>query len=81
MITHDMHLMLEYTPRTLVIGEGQLLADTSAVEVLANPKLVDKANLTTTSLYRLAEKVGIADSQDFVSTFIRYDKEVRRSWQ
>lgn len=81
MITHDMHLMLEYTPRTLVIGEGQLLADTSAVEVLANPELVDKANLTTTSLYRLAEKVGIADSQDFVSTFIRYDKEVRRSWQ
>ena len=81
MITHDMHLMLEYTPRTLVIGEGGLLADQSAVAVLASDKLVEKANLTTTSLYQLAKKVGIEDAEDFVSTFIRYDKEVRRKWQ
>ena len=81
MITHDMHLMLEYTPRTLVIGEGGLLADQSAVAVLASDELVEKANLTTTSLYQLAKKVGIEDAEDFVSTFIRYDKEVRRKWQ
>lgn len=81
MITHDMHLMLEYTPRTLVIGEGGLLADQSAVTVLASESLVEKANLAITSLYQLAEKVGIADTEDFVSTFIRYDKEVRRKWQ
>ncbi|MDE1549273.1 ABC transporter ATP-binding protein [Jeotgalibaca caeni] len=81
MITHDMHLMLEYTPLTLVIGEGRLLADTSAVEVLATPELVKKANLTTTSLYLLAQKAGIRDAQDFVSTFIQYEKEVRRRWQ
>lgn len=81
MITHDMHLMLEYTPRTLVIGEGKLLADKSAVEVLDSPGLIEKANLKTTSLYQLAEMANIEDAQDFVSTFIRYDKEVRRSWQ
>ena len=81
MITHDMHLMLEYTPRTLVIGEGKLLADKSAVEVLDSPELIEKANLKTTSLYQLAEMANIEDAQDFVSTFIRYDKEVRRSWQ
>lgn len=81
MITHDMHLMMEYTPRTLVIGEGGLLADQSAVAVLASKTLVEKANLATTSLYQLAEKVGIADAEDFVSTFIRYDKEVRQKWQ
>jgi energy-coupling factor transport system ATP-binding protein len=76
-----MHLMLEYTPRTLVIGEGKLLADKSAVEVLDSPELIEKANLKTTSLYQLAEMANIEDAQDFVSTFIRYDKEVRRSWQ
>ena len=27
MITHDMHLMLEYTPRALVFCDGQLIAD------------------------------------------------------
>ena len=27
MITHDMHLMLEYTPRALVFSDGQLIAD------------------------------------------------------
>ena len=81
MITHDMHLMLEYTPRTFVIGEGKLLADKSAVEVLDSPELIEKANLKTTSLYQLAEMANIEDAQDFVSTFIRYDKEVRRSWQ
>lgn len=81
MITHDMHLMLEYTPRTLVIGEGKLLADKSAVEVLDSPELIEKSNLKTTSLYQLAEMAAIEDAQDFVSTFIRYDKEVSRSWQ
>ncbi|MGP6138997.1 MULTISPECIES: ABC transporter ATP-binding protein [unclassified Jeotgalibaca] len=81
MITHDMHLMLEYTQRTLVIGEGGLLADQSAVSVLASEPLVEKANLAITSLYQLAEKVGIEEAEDFVSTFIRYDKEVRRKWQ
>lgn len=30
MITHDMHLMLEYTPRALVFADGQLIADESA---------------------------------------------------
>lgn len=81
MITHDMHLMLEYTPRTLVIGDGQLLADASAVEVLADPSLTSQANLFKTSLYTLAEKAGIVNQQDFVSKFIHYDKEVRKTWQ
>ncbi|SDQ44355.1 ABC transporter ATP-binding protein [Carnobacterium viridans] len=81
MITHDMHLMLEYTSRTLVIGEGKLLADASAIEVLANESLIAQANLTKTSLYQLAEKMSIADPQDFVSKFIHYDKGVRKTWQ
>ncbi len=30
MITHDMHLMLEYTPRALVFADGRLIADDRA---------------------------------------------------
>ena len=81
MITHDMHLMLEYTSRTLVIGNGQLLADAPPVEVLADLSLIAQANLTQTSLYALAEKAGIPNQQDFVSMFIHYDKGVRKIWQ
>ena len=33
MITHDMHLMLEYTDRVLVIADGRLLADKRPSEV------------------------------------------------
>jgi energy-coupling factor transport system ATP-binding protein len=32
MITHDMHLMLEYAPRAIVLAEGNQVADTSASE-------------------------------------------------
>ncbi|MGB6179516.1 ABC transporter ATP-binding protein [Carnobacterium sp.] len=81
MITHDMHLMLEYTTRTLVIGDGQLLADSSAVEVLSNQSLITQTNLTKTSLYTLVRKIGITDQEKFVSTFINYDKGVRKIWQ
>ena len=33
MITHDMHLLLEYTNRSLVFSDGRLIADTTPVTV------------------------------------------------
>ena len=42
MITHDMHLMLEYTPRALVFSDGQLIADRSAAAVLCDPELIEQ---------------------------------------
>ena len=51
MITHDMHLMLEYTPRALVFADGRLIADDSAAAVLCNRKLVERAALKETSLF------------------------------
>ena len=42
MITHDMHLMLEYTPRALVFSEGRLIADRSAAAVLCDRADFDK---------------------------------------
>ena len=77
MITHDMHLMLEYTPRALVFCDGQLIADRSASAVLCDPELIERAALKETSLYTLANHCGIAPAEDFVERFIAADREVR----
>jgi len=75
MITHDMHLMLEYTPRAIVFSEGRLLADTSAAHVLNNPALVEQASLKETSLYTLGTSCGIEKPQAFTQRFIDFEKE------
>lgn len=77
MITHDMHLMLEYTPRALVFSDGRLIADRSAASVLCDPGLVERAALKETSLFTLAGRAGIAPPEKFVDRFIAYDREVR----
>ena len=77
MITHDMHLMLEYTRRALVFCDGRLIADRTAAAVLCDPVLVEQAALKETSLYTLANRYGIAPAQEFVERFIEQDREVR----
>ena len=77
MITHDMHLMLEYTPRAIVLLDGKVIADTKASIVLTDTDLVSKANLKETSLYYLAEKAKIEDGTLFVQRFIDYEKGQR----
>lgn len=77
MITHDMHLMLEYTPRALVFSDGQLIDDCRASQVLCNPELVARAALKETSLFTLANRCGITPPESFVERFIQEDREVR----
>lgn len=77
MITHDMHLMLEYTPRALVFSNGHLIADRTAAEVLCDPDLIRQASLKETSLFTLANRCGITPPERFVERFIDADREVR----
>lgn len=77
LITHDMHLMLEYTPRAIVFNAGRVIADRSAAEVLNSPQIVEAAHLKETSLFHLAKECGIADSEEFTRRFILRDREVR----
>ena len=77
LITHDMHLMLEYAPRSLVFSDGQLIADKSSAAVLTDPEIIEKAYLKETSLYHLAIRCGL-DPTAFVRSFIRYEREVAR---
>ena len=78
MITHDMHLMLEYTPRALVFSDGQLIADRRASEVLCDPELIERAALKETSLFTLANQCEITPPEAFVERFIGEDREVRK---
>jgi len=77
MITHDMHLMLEYTDRAIVIADGHLLADDTPANVLTNEKIANLAYLKKTSLYDLARRCGIADTSEFVNRFIYFERQIR----
>lgn len=74
MITHDMHLMLEYTDRAIVITNGQLICDDTPARVLTNDAIVDEADLKRTSLHDLAVKCGIEEPSEFVDRFIEYER-------
>ena len=78
MITHDMHLMLEYTNRAIVLAEGEKIAEDSVTNILTNSDVIEKANLKVTSLYELAIKAEINDPRMFVRKFINHDRSVRK---
>ncbi|MBP2966937.1 hypothetical protein, partial [Acinetobacter baumannii] len=77
MITHDMHLMLEYTDRCLVLNEGILKADTSPALLLTNESLVEQSSLKETSLFTFGKHLGLDEPKSFVRKFTAYEKEVR----
>ncbi len=77
LITHDMHLMLEYTPRAIVLAGGKIVADTLASVVLTDSAVINEANLKETSLFNLAQMVGIPDGTGFVQGFINYERRLR----
>ncbi|BCZ47717.1 putative ABC transporter ATP-binding protein [Clostridium gelidum] len=77
MITHDMHLMLEYTNRAIVLSEGVKLMDDSAANVLTDEKIIKAANLKETSLYQLAVRANLKNPREFVKRFIDYDRRIR----
>jgi energy-coupling factor transport system ATP-binding protein len=83
LITHDMHLMLEYTARTLVLSGGRLLSagghggGKSPAEVLTDDRLIAEASLKRTSLYELAVRAGFVEPREFVRRFIGYERARR----
>ncbi|MGR2669232.1 ABC transporter ATP-binding protein [Vibrio campbellii] len=76
-ISHDMHLVLEYTTRSIVIADSKLIADAPMTEVFSSPALLDQANLATTSLYELASELGIENTNNFMQHFIDVEKARR----
>lgn len=80
-VTHDMHLALEYTPRAIVLADGRLLRDAPVSEVFSDEELLRQANLKETSLYTLAQRAGIpqSDIPSFIETFIDAEDERRQT--
>lgn len=78
MITHDMHLLSEYSSRTVVLSKGQVVADTTPVLILNDKKICEIASLRQTSLFEMAEYIGISEPQKLVQLFINHDRKVRR---
>ena len=79
MITHDMHLMLEYTPHAIVISDGQKIGDATSAEILTNEAITEQANLKITSLYELAVACGVENPEGFVQNFIDYERWLRHA--
>ena len=77
MITHDMHLMLEYARRAVVFSQGQIIADDTSANILTNPDVIRRASLKETSLYDLALMCGAEAPNRFVQHFIDFDREAR----
>ncbi len=78
LITHDMHLMLEYTPHAIVLHAGEILHDGTAVRALTSDEIATKASLKVTSLYELATRAGISNCEAFVQHFIDYERSTAR---
>ena len=78
MITHDMHLMLEYTNRAIVLADGKKLADDTSASILTNNEVIKQANLKETSVYELAVRCELDNPRNFVNKFIEYDRRIRR---
>ncbi|GHA36815.1 ABC transporter ATP-binding protein [Photobacterium aphoticum] len=76
-ISHDMHLVLEYTERAVVIADSLLLADEPVNQVFSQPALLEQANLTVTSLYTLAERLGIERIDNFIRCFIQHEAKAQ----
>ena len=74
MISHDMHLIQEYTDRALVVCDKQIIADLSPAELFSREKLIDQSNLAPTSLYKLGKKLEALSALDFIESFISYER-------
>lgn len=77
LITHDMHLMLEYAQRAIVLGDGGVLMDATPATVLTNPAVIEHASLAQPSLYRLAKRLDL-DPLAFTQAVIDQERRVRQ---
>ena len=77
-ITHDMHLAIEYTDRSIVFADGECIADGPVYSVLSNEDIIRRANLKKTSLVTLAEHAGL-NPENFIYNFIETERKARQN--
>jgi energy-coupling factor transport system ATP-binding protein len=71
LITHDMHLALEYADSGVVLSEGKVIAKDYIDRILADSWIIGKANLKHTSIERMGRLYGVEDLSSFIAYFTR----------
>jgi len=77
-ITHDMHLMLEYCNRAVAILDGKKIYDGSCARLMSSDDVIEKGYLKRTSLYTLAEEVGV-NPEELTLSYINSERRERES--
>ncbi|WP_242841112.1 ABC transporter ATP-binding protein [Clostridium akagii] len=68
-ITHDMHVALEYADRAVVISDGAVIANDLVPTILSDKQIMERANLSETSISKLAEIYEVSDASNFLAYF------------
>ncbi len=68
-ITHDMHLALEYADRGVVLSGGTVIAQNSMDRILSDNSLIERANLKHTSIETMGRIFDVKDLSGFIAYF------------
>ena len=71
LITHDMHLALEYADTGVVLSSGRVIAKDYMDRILSDSWIIGKANLKHTSIERMGRLFGVEDLSSFIAYFTR----------
>ena len=71
LITHDMHLALEYADSSVVLSGGKVIARDYIDKILADASIISRANLKHTSIERMGRLYGVEDLSSFIAYFTR----------
>src|SRR5262249_44775369 len=76
-ITHDMTLVAERVPRTIVVNDGRILADGSTREVLSDAPLLRQAYLRPPQVTRVAQRLAAYGISPNIMTVAEMRAEIR----
>ncbi len=71
LITHDMHLALEYADSSVVLSGGKVIARDYIDKILADGEIISRANLKHTSIEKMGRLYGVEDLSSFIAYFTR----------
>lgn len=71
LITHDMHLALEYADRGVVLSAGRVIMQDTMDKILSDQALIARANLKHTSIEKMGKLFGVEDLSSFIAYFTR----------
>ncbi|PTM59402.1 ABC transporter ATP-binding protein [Desmospora activa] len=76
LITHDLHLAMEYSDRAIVLSQGRIIADDKVTRILTDSSVIKQANLAEPSLSTLARQAQL-DPERLLTHFIQHVRQQR----